>query len=88
MSLETLKTRVDYLGGDSLNRIKQQKLTENNVNIKGRYPRGAGIASIHFSGFEELMLFLFICHGFFFYLLISFFLRIKASPYLYIGAKL
>lgn len=26
MSLETLKTRIDYLGGDSLDRIKQQKL--------------------------------------------------------------
>ena len=26
MSLETLKTRIDYMGGNSINRIKKQKL--------------------------------------------------------------
>lgn len=37
MSLETLKTRVNYLGGDSLNRIKQQKLKSFYAALKNDY---------------------------------------------------
>ena len=37
MSLETLKTRIDYLGGDSLNRIKQQKLKSFYAALKEDY---------------------------------------------------
>lgn len=37
MSLETLKTRVDYIGGNSLNRIKQQKLNSFHAALKEDY---------------------------------------------------
>ena len=37
MSLKTLKTRVDYIGGNSLNRIKQQKLNSFHAALKEDY---------------------------------------------------
>ena len=37
MSLETLRTRVNYLGGDSLNRIKKQKLESFHAALKNDY---------------------------------------------------
>lgn len=37
MSLKTLKTRVDYMGGNSLNRIKQQKLNSFHAALKEDY---------------------------------------------------
>lgn len=37
MSLKTLKTRVDYLGGNSLGRIKQQKLNSFHAALKEDY---------------------------------------------------
>lgn len=37
MSLETLKTRVNYLGGNSLNRIKKQKLKSFHAALKEDY---------------------------------------------------
>ena len=37
MSLQTLKTRIDYLGGDRLGRIKQQKLNSFHAALKEDY---------------------------------------------------
>ncbi len=37
MSLETLKTRIDYLGGNNLDRIKQQKLKSFHAALKNDY---------------------------------------------------
>ena len=37
MSLQTLKTRINYLGGDSLGRIKQQKLNSFHAALKEDY---------------------------------------------------
>ena len=37
MSLQTLRTRVDYLGGDRLGRIKQQKLNSFHAALKEDY---------------------------------------------------
>ena len=37
MSLKTLKTRIDYMGGNSLNRIKRQKLNSFHAALKEDY---------------------------------------------------